>query len=76
MPTKKPAAQNNTADQNDEQAVPTTVFRSPSGYLIVYRDGQKVAAFEDGRFETTDQDVADYLRAQADALNVREEATP
>ncbi len=80
MPTAKKTTetpQNNTADQNDEQAVTTTVFTSPSGSLIVYRDGQKVAAFVDGRFETTDPDVAAYLREhmrqivqeQADGMN-------
>lgn len=80
MPEKKKPAASAATDTPDAThaagGAPSAplVFTAPHGYLLVYRDGRKVAAFDGGRFATTDQDLAAYLRSVAAELGLTEDA--
>ena len=49
-----------------KQRVPVYHFESDHGNLIVYHQGEKIAHFSSGKFQTKDRAVAEVLRDAAE----------
>ena len=57
------------ADDHAEENSISVCFITPNKAFTVYVNGQKIAQFEDGFFETAEQDVITALREMKDLCN-------